>query len=444
MGSETGAGSVASSRAPATLSKLSPGPGMAAQDVAAHQLARIHEATVGIVAEEGYKALKVRDVVRYAEVSTRAFYELFHSKEDCYLQTYDLIARRASRRIIAAQADEPDWRRRPRLALEEFVRGLEQGPQAARLALVEAYAAGSASLERAWKAEAIFGGMLAESFARGPAGVVVPPLVVEGIVGGMIHVARDRLLTGRTARLERESEELVEWTLSLADPVAGGLTDLDRRPVWRNTALEPPPAPSPENAWAPGGGSDRALLLKATAEMAAAKGYAQLTAPRIRAAAHVSRSKFEAYFDDVEDCYLSAVDQHAGEALAQAARAQSTARSQTGGAYRAIVALCEHVFNDPFLARVCFYNDFPPSPNGERSRRRLVAALMELLGDGAPAMSPTVSEASAGALWSLFHRHIIRDWARRREISATLSYLALAPAIGAAAALAAIRDEQEH
>jgi AcrR family transcriptional regulator len=442
MGSETSAGAAPAAETPNVLSKLSPGPGMAAQDVAAHQLARIHNATVGIVAEEGYEALKVRDVVTYAEVSTRAFYEHFHSKEDCYLQTYDRITRRASRRIIAAQADEPDWRKRPQLALEEFVRGLEQKPQDARLALVEAYAAGSTSLERAWKTEWNFGGLLADSFAREPSGVAVPPLVVEGIVGGLVQVARERILTGRTAHLESEIEELTTWALSLADPVAAALMDLDRQPVWRNTALEPLARAS--NAWAPGGSGDRALILKATAEMAAEKGYSQLTAPRIRSAAHVSRSKFDAYFDDVEDCYLNAVDQHAGEALAQAARAQSTARTPTGGAYRAIVALCEHVANDPFLTRVCFYNDFPPGAKGARSRRRLVTALLELLGDSVPAMGPTVSEASAGALWSLFHHHIIRDWARRREISATLSYLALAPTIGAPAALAAIRGEQER
>jgi AcrR family transcriptional regulator len=47
--------------------------GMAARDVAARQLARIHSATIGIVAEQGYAGLTVRDVVSYAEVSTRHF-----------------------------------------------------------------------------------------------------------------------------------------------------------------------------------------------------------------------------------------------------------------------------------------------------------------------------------------------------------------------------------
>src|SRR6187399_977339 len=87
--------------------KLSPGPGLAPQQVARHQLARIHRATIEIAARDGYQALKVRDIVRQAEVSTRAFYEHFGSKEDCFLRTYDLISRRTTRRIIAAQMGRP-------------------------------------------------------------------------------------------------------------------------------------------------------------------------------------------------------------------------------------------------------------------------------------------------------------------------------------------------
>jgi len=417
---------------------------MAARDVAAHQLGRIHSATVEIVAQQGYKALKVRDVVRYAEVSTRAFYELFGSKEDCFLQTYDLISRRASQRIIAAQASEPDWRKRPELALEEFVQGVGRKPRDARLALVEAYAAGIASLERAWRTERVFGAMLAEALARTPSGVVVPPLVIEGIVSGVIHVARDRLLTDKMTQLESESVELVGWSLGLADPLVIELMRLDHQLRRPDAALEPPVTLPAADELSSSKIADRALILKVTAEMAAEKGYAQLTAPRVRATARVSRSKFEAYFDGIEDCYLNAVDQYAGEAFARAAHAQSTAQSEAGGVYRAIVALCEHVAADPFLARVCLDNDFPASVDGANSRRNLVAALTDLLMNGLPAMSPTMCEASMGALWSLFHHHIIRNRAMHSQVSATLGYIVLAPTIGASAALAAIRAEQEQ
>jgi AcrR family transcriptional regulator len=424
--------------------KLSPGPGMAARDVAAHQLVRIHSATIGIVAEQGYSGLKVRDVVALAEVSTRAFYEHFGSKEDCFLQTYDLIARRASRRIIAAQAEESDWRKRPLRAFEEFARGLKRDPAQARLALVEAYAAGSVFLEQAWRVERIFEGMLAESLARGPSGVRVPPLIIEGMVAGIAHVSRKRLIGDEVTELSAASGDLVEWALSYPDLSATQLIKLDQQSVWRDTMLEPLKDISVDVAepWPTTG--DRALILAATAELAVKSGYSGLTAARIRSAARVSRRKFEAYFDDLEDCYLAAVEQHVGEAMAQAARAQAAARSWPGGVYRAITALCDHIADDQFLARVCLTDDFPPGANGTLHRKRLSDALVELFSYHAPRPSSSrlVTEASTGALWALFHHHLVRDWSLRRQISATLSYLALAPVVGAPATVAAIQDEQ--
>ena len=110
-----------------------------------------------------------------------------------------------------------------------------------------------------------------------------------------------------------------------------------------------------------------------------------------------------------------------------------------------MAALCEHIANDAFLARICLTNDFPAGQNGARSRRRLISAVTELLQDdttlaGAAADLPVA--ASTGAIWSLFHHHVARNRTTRGQIAATLSYLALAPAVGAQVALRAIRSEQ--
>jgi AcrR family transcriptional regulator len=438
MGSET-AGAEGLSR---TLGKLSPGPGMAARDVAAHQLARIHNATVGIVAEQGYAGLKVRDVVSYAEVSTRAFYELFASKEDCFLRTYDLISRRATRRILAAQAGEADWRRRFQLAFEEFLRGLEQRPEDAHLALVEAPGASEASREQVRRAEATFESMLAEAFARAPGGVLIPPLVVEGMVAGVVSVSRSCLIEGRLADLSEASGELIEWALSYPDQAAGELERLDRQSVWRDTTLEPLSAKESE-PWAASG--DRALILEAVAELATNAGYESLTAPRIRSAARVSRKKFTAHFDGVEDCSLAALEQHVAAAMAQAARAQAAASSWEGGVYRAIAALSAHIAADEFLTRACLTDDFPPGSDGRRSRRRFLDAVTELLSHAAPEavrLPRFAAAASIAAVWSVFYRHIVKGHTTIRQSAATLSYLPLAPAVGAPAATAAIRNEQ--
>jgi hypothetical protein len=91
-------------------------------------------------------------------------------------------------------------------------------------------------------------------------------------------------------------------------------------------------------------------------------------------------------------------------------------------------------------------DDGPSGASAARSQQRLTAVVLDLIEDGAPALGSTLltREASAHALWGLFYRHNVRDWVLRRQIAATLSYMVLAPAIGAPAALDAIQAEQRR
>jgi AcrR family transcriptional regulator len=427
--------------------KLPPGPGLSPDEVAAHQTARIRAALIKIIAVQGFEGLKVRELVKVAGVSSRAFYQRFRSKEDCLLSTYELIAARAVRRIIAAQARSGDWRKRALLVFEAFGRELEREPAAAHLALVDIYAAGPKGLERAWRTERIFEGMLADSFARPPAGVSVPPLVIEGMVNGVAHVARERLRADNVREFGELAGELARWMMSLPSKSALGLAELDQNTVWRDTTLSPlspvDPAAVREGVWPPTG--DRSLIFSAVAKLVAAEGRASLTASRIRAEAGVSRGSFDAWFEGVEECYVAVLSHRAEEAFAQAARAQAAARTWAGGVYRAIAALCWQVGEDPFLARVCLADECTVGSEGSLARRHLVDSLVEQLVDSAPRgsrPSQLAVEASVGAIWSVFYRHLIRDWAKKQHIAATLAYLALAPVVGPAKAVTAIEAEQ--
>jgi AcrR family transcriptional regulator len=392
---------------------------------------------VKAVAENGYENLKVRDLVRRAEVSSRAFYELFGGKEDCFIHTYDRIVRRATRRMIAAQAGERDWRARWRLIFDELSRQLESAPDSAGLTLVEAYRAGPACSEHVWQTERTLERVLGDCLARAPGGVVLPPLIVEGIVAGAMEMSRRRLASPKGEG--QLGDDLADWALSYVDQPAAELEELDRSTVWRDTTLG-------DDDLIRRMTGDRALILQATAALAAQHGYAFLTAERIRASARVSRGKFHTHFADAEDCYLGALKLHSDEALIRAARAQVAARSWSGGIYRAIAAYCEYVAGDPFLSKVFLNGDFPPSPTGPRSRERIVQALSDQLLDGAPGSAPVSlreSAASSHAAWALFHHYVLRQRStRRRNIGATLAYVLLAPAIGPGAAVAAIRNEQ--
>jgi AcrR family transcriptional regulator len=422
---------------------------MAASDVAAHQSARIHRAMIEVVADQGYEAVKVRELVHLAGVSSAAFYKNFKSKEDCFLRTHDLVVRRATRRIIASQGEEGDWQKRPRLIFDAFVHELQDDPDAGYFALVEAYAIGPAALMQARKAETTFEAMFAQTFARAPGGMVVPPMVVEGMMAGVAGVARGRLLTGREGELVHLNDEMEEWMLSYPGGSADELAHLDLQLVWRDTRLQPLISPSSSGegeAWPKTG--DRALLLASVAELSTANGYGKLTATNISHGAGLPRSIFKSLFDGAEECYVAAMEQRAEEALAQAARAQTAGRSWPGGMYRAISALCDQLIGDPLLTSVCLAETFEPDSDGSRSRAQLIGVVAELLNDSAPILerpSALFAEASTDAVWSLFHHHLIRALPLSSpQIAATLAFMALAPVIGAPATVAAIAAEQSE
>lgn len=430
----------------APYGKLRPGPGRSESDVAAHQCARIHSAMVELVAKQGYDGVTLRELVRRAKVSTRAFYKHFKDKKDCFLRAYELVVQRTARRIVASQAGERDWQERLHLAFDAFARELEREPQAARLALVEAYAAGPQALERIRRAECSFEALVGESFASAPGEIEMPPLVVEGIVTGVARVSRAQLVADREAELSGLGDSLLAWALSYRCGAVDDLAELDRRALAANFMIEPLPPTWPESGDAKVPMDDRTLILAAVAKLAMSDGYESLTVPRIHTAAGVGRRSFKSHFSDVEACFLAALELRAGEAIAQAAKAQVTGRSWEGGVYQVIASLCAQIAQDPLLARLCFFDILAPGAGGMHCRERLVAEIVALLRDTAPPsqrLDDFTIEASIGAVWGIIHHHVVSGRAQHLPgIVATLSFLALAPATDGPAATQAIREEQ--
>lgn len=426
--------------------KLAPGPGMPPAAVAANQIARLQGATIDIVARDGYDGAKVRDIARVAGVSTRAFYEHFDSKLDCVAQTYELVMRRASRRIIASQMGEPDWRKRARLMLNAFVEELQAGPNTARFALVELPGAGPGLAELIRRTEHNFESLLAECLARPPQGIVIPPLVVEGIVAGATRVVSDWLVGGMRGEVPGTSSALMEWALCYADERSVALEELDRRSMAGSSRSESTKLSSAESGCVPSSAEgDRGLILAAVAKLTVIEGYAALTVPKIRRTAGVSRRAFDSSFRDVDDCFTAALDQRGKDLLARCALAQVSSRTWSGGVYRAIVTLCDQVAADLFLVKVCFNDASELGSSGGQSRQRLIRAISEQLADGVPVKHRSTKlavEATGGSFWAVFKNHAV-DWAQRSQIGATLAYMVLAPAIGCSGAIAAIAQEQK-
>ena len=80
---------------------------------------RLIEAMVQTVADKGYPATTVADVVERAGVSRKTFYEQFPDREACFLAAYDAGVEYVLGRLAEAGADlDGDWRERLRSNIE--------------------------------------------------------------------------------------------------------------------------------------------------------------------------------------------------------------------------------------------------------------------------------------------------------------------------------------
>lgn len=379
--------------------KLSPGPGKPADEVGAHQRSRFYSAMIELAAEFGYPNVAISDLAERAKVSSRAFYEQFHGKEDCLLRAHELIVRRAAKRVIAAQAGECDWYERLRLAFHAFVRELDREPEAARLALVEVHLDGPEAGAEARKAELLFAAMLADSFGRASDGPLTSPLVVEAIVAGVAEVARRQVLSGKRRAPKRLADELLEWSLVCRQRAAAPLSSFPPMSSSKPTKGEPRP-----------GTSDRNLCLAAVEKLALTEGCASLTVPRIRAAAGISRQSFDAEFSGVKDC-LSATR---AECLDRVfARVDSARRSISGeaGAGAAVFAICDELAGDPALANLCLAvnRNTPRSLDedpviGTETIDRVIRALY---GEKAAKRPTPMIQANAGMVWTTIASRVL-------------------------------------
>jgi AcrR family transcriptional regulator len=323
-------------------------------------------------------------------------------------------------------------------------------PKAARLALVEAFGAGPAAIERMEHASGLFEAMVVTSFERAPDRLVPPPMVVKGIVAGVARVARVRLLDGRSAELPALADELLAWVLSYRSPAVARLegVELERRLARRGAVPRAGGvAGERHDRVEDGAGDARTRILQAAAKIAASRGALELTPRSISAAAGVSGETFAELFDHCGECFLAGLEHVCTQALERATRAGFAADEDwPDGVQRALATLVYQVATDPVLANVAFVEVFALGPAGVRCRESLMRGFAEALRAGAPPSqrpSELVAEATVGAVWGIMHHYVAHGAASRLPaLTGQLSYVALAPMLGAEDAIERIMTEQ--
>ena len=347
--------------------------------------------------------------------------------------------RRLARRLAAARAGTGgDSRQRLQVTVETLVWTFASEPKAARLCLIEIFAAGPPGLERMRRASVTLDSAIRDGLTVSGDGVAVPEELVKGLIGGLMGAVRSVLLRGREAELHDLADRLVEWALSCCGA---------RLP--RARPLESP-ATGVEETYEEGGwiGNERMQIVTAAKRLAAGGGYRWLTVPRICSTAGVSGKTFADHFEEVDECFFDAAELVLVEEAKLSLRRGAVGRGWAGKVYRTIGAFCERVARDPDLVRVGLLEILAPGAEGVRRRERLIEIGAETLRRSAPAgvrLGKLEAETSLGAVWGTVNHHVFRGGAScLPHCAAGLSFLILAPALGPRTASQAIEAELDR
>lgn len=198
------------------------------------QCARMLAAMAQACAEHGAANVTVAQMVAYAGVSRRTFYEIFNDIEHCFLAAFEQALKQASRRVCDAYDPNASWIERMRASLVALLSYLDEDPLMGRLLIVESLGAGADALRRRQK-------VLAQAIAAVDAGreeakTSPPPLTAEGAVGGVLSILHARLSEQPHTRLAEQSREIVAEQAGPFMELAGPLMSMITLPYFGQAA----------------------------------------------------------------------------------------------------------------------------------------------------------------------------------------------------------------
>lgn len=398
---------------------------MTPAEVERHQRKRLYAATVAVVAEHGYGGTSVESLCRIAGVSRAAFYNLFDSREDCFLATIDELREDGVARIGKAQRRENGWERRIRAAIEEIFAIPVEQPAAAHVYVVDVFEAGPAGRLRAKEGLKVFEDFLARNLAESPTRAGLSAQIVAALVGGVRMLTHDRLRSDAVEDLPAMAAEIGDWILS----------------------YETPPRPLPD-------GPSRAVdalresededvgerILRAVAEICLSEGVTRLTVDAIAARARISLTTLYKHFPrGAQEAFVGAFETIVGRCLAEARVGYATEDDWPAQMHAVNERLFAYLAANPAFASVALVEVMGAGPEALKRRDVLLKSFGELLEGGtqlAPAVSKVTREAIVVAVYSLVRRTIEVEGAEAvPRLVPIATYIELAPFVGAERAL---------
>lgn len=397
--------------------KLRPGQRLPHEQVARNQRERLYAALVAVVAEKGYEATRVADLLELSGVSRSAFYEHFGDKEDCLLAALDEFVAPAISSVVGGGSAAPT-EERVRQAFENLIQMIVDQAPAARLCFVEIYAAGPRAIEEIDRTMDAFQAFVAETVERMPGREPLPPELVRALMGGLRKVIHTRLYRGEEEELIDLVPQMWEWALAYSAP-----------PVPLRRPRNRPPETFERGVYDP---AER--ILRALASVVAEKGYPAMTVNDVASRASISLSTFYSHFADKEEAMLAAVDSGSAQMLATTLPAFRRAPdwpNAVRGAFGAMFAFCAA---EPDFTKLGAIDVYAAGRRVLERRDQVIEGMEALLVPGYqinPDASQIAGEAIGGAIYSMIYDHVRRGAIQNlQELAPLAAYVTLAPFVG--------------
>jgi AcrR family transcriptional regulator len=398
--------------------KLPPGPGTPREEVARNQRERLFGAMVVGVAEHGYEATSLADLTRISGVSRSSFYAHFTDKRDCFLATARELVEMAAAAVVREYEVDGPWEVRARKALEAMINLLAVQPAAAKLCLVDLYAAGEPAIEIVDEAFHRFESVLHRAVEGEPERAGMPVEVLRAMIGGVQKVAHTRLYRGEEGQLPDLVGQLWDWLRSYYPPP-------QRLRARRGGSIQ---------AQAFAGYNQMERIGHATAAVVVEKGYAATGTQEIAERASISLSTFYAHFDDKEEAVLAALELSGARMLAAIGPNVRRAPDWRHAVKVVYETMCAYVAAEPAFGQLAVVEAYAAGPRALAQRDRVIDSLQGMLApayEEAPSAPAIAAEAIAGAVYALLYDQIRSGGPESLpQIAPLATYMTLTPFLG--------------
>jgi AcrR family transcriptional regulator len=398
--------------------KLRPGRGTPREEAEKNQRERLFAAMVATVAEKGYEATTVADLVELSGVSRSAFYRHFEDKQACFLAAVKAMVEPTLQKLGGDESTAPGIDR-ARAAFASLIETIVKQPAAAKMCIVEVYAAGpegAALVDRMIESSTDLAAALLEQV---PERKGMPRELVRSIVGGIQKVIHKRLYRGQEEELLELVPQLWDWTFNYPAP-PGPLRARRRRTVKALPFEERQKVANPPER-----------LLRALAAVVAEKGYPDTTVAEVVERASTSQRTFYEHFKNKEDAIVAALDSGSAHMLAAALPAFRRAPDWQHAVHDTIEAMFCWGAEEPEYARMGGKEMYAAGKRALDQREIVTEGMEGLLAPGyelKPDTPPIAAEAVGGALYELLYDHVNKKGPETLpDLVPTLVYVTLAP-----------------